>query len=115
MLTAWALAVLGGFFAVAGAQLASLGGSPYYVIAGIAMIVSGAMIGRGIAGGRTLYLLIWAATVVWAIWEVGLQPLWLVPRVVAPTRVNGARSSGIDVAPAPLPTMMSMRKSSIAR
>ncbi len=36
-------------------------------------------------------------------------------RVVAPTRVNGARSSGMEVAPAPLPTMMSMRKSSIAR
>ncbi len=36
-------------------------------------------------------------------------------RVVAPTRVNGASSSGIDAAPAPLPTMMSMRKSSIAR
>ena len=36
-------------------------------------------------------------------------------RVVAPTSVNGARSSGMLVAPAPLPTMMSMRKSSIAR
>ena len=36
-------------------------------------------------------------------------------RVVAPTSVNGDRSSGMLVAPAPLPTMMSMRKSSIAR
>ena len=34
--------------------------------------------------------------------------------VVAPTRVNGASSSGIAVAPGPLPTMMSTRKSSIA-
>ncbi len=36
-------------------------------------------------------------------------------RVVAPTRVNGATSSGIDVAPGPLPTTTSTRKSSIAR
>ena len=35
--------------------------------------------------------------------------------MVAPTRVNGAMSSGIAVAPGPLPTMMSTRKSSIAR
>ena len=36
-------------------------------------------------------------------------------RVVAPTSVNGAMSSGIDVAPGPLPTTTSTRKSSIAR
>ena len=35
--------------------------------------------------------------------------------MVAPTRVNGAMSSGIAVAPGPLPTTMSTRKSSIAR
>ncbi len=36
-------------------------------------------------------------------------------RVVAPTRVNGAMSSGIEVAPGPLPIMTSTRKSSMAR
>ena len=36
-------------------------------------------------------------------------------RVVAPTRVNGAMSNGIEVAPGPLPTITSTRKSSIAR
>ena len=35
-------------------------------------------------------------------------------RVVAPTRVKAGRSSGMAVAPAPLPTMTSTRKSSIA-
>ena len=34
--------------------------------------------------------------------------------VVAPTSVNGARSSGMAVAPGPLPTTTSTRKSSIA-
>ena len=36
-------------------------------------------------------------------------------RVVAPTTVNGGSSSGIAVAPGPLPTITSTRKSSIAR
>ena len=35
-------------------------------------------------------------------------------RVVAPTTVNGGRVSGIALAPAPLPTITSTRKSSIA-
>ncbi len=35
-------------------------------------------------------------------------------RVVAPTRVNGATSSGMAVEPGPLPTTTSTRKSSIA-
>ena len=42
----WIVALLGGFLAVAGAYLAWLGGSPYYLLAGLAMIVSGALIGR---------------------------------------------------------------------
>ena len=36
-------------------------------------------------------------------------------RVVAPTTVNGGSSSGMAVAPGPLPTMTSTRKSSMAR
>ena len=36
-------------------------------------------------------------------------------RVVAPTSVNGAISSGMDVAPGPFPTTTSTRKSSMAR
>ena len=35
--------------------------------------------------------------------------------VVAPTRVNGAMSSGTAVAPGPLPSITSTRKSSMAR
>ena len=85
VLAGWALALIGGFFAVAGARLLMLGGSAYYVLAGLAMIVSGAMVGRGMRGGRTLFLGVWVATLVWSIWEVGLDPLQLMPRVIAPT------------------------------
>ncbi|MFV3456567.1 hypothetical protein ACNJD1_21115, partial [Mycobacterium tuberculosis] len=81
---AWVIALLGGFFAVAGAVLASIGGSPYYLIVGIAMVASGALLGRGSPLGRWLFIAIWVATLVWALWEVGLDGLQLVPRVVAP-------------------------------
>lgn len=81
----WILALLGGFFLLAGGQLALLGGSVYYLLAGIAMIVSGAMIGRGNRRGAFLFALIWIATLLWSFWEVGTDGLQLIPRLVAPT------------------------------
>lgn len=81
----WSVAVLGGFFTVAGAQLAWLGGSFYYVLAGLALIVAGALIGRLDRRGAALYLIVWLATLGWAVWEVGFDPLQLIPRIVAPT------------------------------
>jgi quinoprotein glucose dehydrogenase len=81
----WVVALLGGFFAVAGGELAWLGGSLYYLIAGIAMIVSGALIGRSSPRGPLLFLLVWVGTAIWALWEAGLEPLWLMPRLLAPT------------------------------
>ena len=82
---AWCVAILGGFFAVAGGVLASLGGSLYYLIAGVAMIISGALLGRAPRLGRWLFVAIWLGTLIWALWEVGLDGLQLVPRLVAPT------------------------------
>lgn len=82
---AWLLAILGGYFLVAGGVLVGLGGSAYYLLAGILMIASGALFGRGNSNGRRLYTALWLATMLWAGWEVGLDLLQLVPRVVAPT------------------------------
>jgi quinoprotein glucose dehydrogenase len=81
----WIIALLGGFFVFAGALLLSLHGSPYYLIVGLAMIVSGALVGRDDRRGSGLFTVIWIATLVWAVWEVGFDGLQLVPRVVAPT------------------------------
>jgi quinoprotein glucose dehydrogenase len=81
----WIIALLGGFFVFAGAVLLSLHGSPYYLIVGLAMIVSGALVGRDDQRGSSLFTAIWIATLVWAVWEVGFDGLQLVPRVVAPT------------------------------
>lgn len=107
----WIIAILGGYFAVAGGILAWLGGSLYYVIAGIAMIASGALIGRGDRRGRWLYIVIWIGTTAWAIWEVGLDGLQLIPRVVAPTvllilvLLTGARGHSFRIRPVANPVI----------
>ena len=81
----WLIAILGGLFAVAGAVLLSVGGSPYYVLAGLAMVASGALWGRGRESGRTLYLAVWVVTLLWTVWEVGFDWLQWVPRMIAPS------------------------------
>ncbi|HKX92788.1 MAG TPA: membrane-bound PQQ-dependent dehydrogenase, glucose/quinate/shikimate family, partial [Sphingomicrobium sp.] len=78
------LALIGLVLAVGGAWLAALGGSLYYVLAGLGLIASGFLLIRGDARGAYLYLAVFAATIVWALWEVGLNPWALVPRVVGP-------------------------------
>ncbi|MCW6536452.1 membrane-bound PQQ-dependent dehydrogenase, glucose/quinate/shikimate family [Sphingomonas lycopersici] len=81
----WIVALLGLFFAVAGAQLAWLGGSLYYLVAGLAMIAAGILLSRSDRRGALIYALVWLATWLWAVWEVGFDGLELIPRVVAPT------------------------------
>tara|TARA_B100000378_G_scaffold59840_1_gene44410 strand:+ start:496 stop:2871 length:2376 start_codon:yes stop_codon:yes gene_type:complete len=85
LLLAWIIALLGGFFAVAGAKLALIGGSPYYLVTGILMIVSGALIGRRDRRGVWLFAGIWLGTLAWTLWEVGFSWLQWVPRMLAPS------------------------------
>lgn len=80
-----ALLILPGLFLLAaGLWLIALGGSWYYAPTGLAMVVSSILVMRGSRLGVWLYLLIFAVTVAWALWEVGLQGWPLVPRVAAP-------------------------------
>jgi quinoprotein glucose dehydrogenase len=67
-----------------GAVLAASGGSFYYVLTGLALAASSALIGRGDARGVWVYggMLIW--TVAWSVWEVGLSGWQLAPRLIAP-------------------------------
>ncbi len=78
------LALVGLALAIGGAWLAILGGSIYYLLAGIGLVVSGVLLVQGRALGAYVYLAVFALTLVWAIWEVGLDPWPLVPRVVGP-------------------------------
>ena len=88
----WALWVLGGVIAVLGLVLLGgglwllwLGGSAYYAIAGVGLLVSGILLLLRRAAGAWLYALVYAGTLVWAVAETGLRGWPLLPRVVGPT------------------------------
>lgn len=76
--------LIGLVLAIGGVWLVAVGGSPYYLLAGIAMVVSGWLLIRGRVAGAWLYAAIVAVTILWAFWEVGTNGWALVPRVIAP-------------------------------
>ena len=78
------IALIGLTLTIGGGQLIMLGGSAYYLIVGLLMIVSGGLLALLKPLGGWLYIAIFIGTVVWALWEVGLNGWALVPRVVAP-------------------------------
>lgn len=78
------VALIGLVLAIGGAWLAVLGGSPYYLLTGIAMVVAGFLLVRGQMLGGWLYLAVVVLTFLWAWWEVGANAWAQVPRVVAP-------------------------------
>ena len=76
--------LIGLVLVVGGGWLLSLGGSAYYLLAGAGLVASGAMLWRLRLLGAWIYVGVFAVTVAWALWEVGLNGWALVPRVVAP-------------------------------
>ena len=78
------LGFLGLILAAGGVWLLFVGGSPYYVIAGIAMIASAALLFVGRPVGMWVYVATFVCTVPWALWESGTNPWALVPRLVGP-------------------------------
>ncbi|MDS1136668.1 membrane-bound PQQ-dependent dehydrogenase, glucose/quinate/shikimate family [Nitratireductor indicus] len=88
----WLLPVVGVIIALiglplvwGGVELAGLGGSWYYVLAGIGLVLTGILFFMRRSAGVWLYALIYLATIAWALWEAGLSFWPLVPRLVAPT------------------------------
>jgi len=73
---------------IGGIRLATLGGSWYYLLAGVATLVSGVLFVRANAKGGFVYLAVVVATVIWSLYEVGGQFWGLVPRL-APVLVLG--------------------------
>lgn len=67
-----------------GGYLLWIGGSPYYVLAGLCTLVSGIGIATLRIEGAYAYALLLLLTVPWAIWEVGLNAWALLPRLFAP-------------------------------
>lgn len=81
-LSAFLLVATGLGMAVPGLYLTVLGGSLYYVIAGLLILVSAWLVWRGRDSGVTLYWLVYLGTIVWSLAEVGLDAWALMPRLV---------------------------------
>jgi len=65
--------LLGLALAAGGVWLVALGGSFYYVIAGIGLAVSGALLIRRLRAALWVYAALLIGTLAWAIWEVGFD------------------------------------------
>lgn len=78
------VSVIGIVLGLGGGWLGTLGGSWYYLLAGIALVISGVLFFMHRRSGVALYAAIVAATAIWAFAEVGLDGWALVPRLVAP-------------------------------
>ncbi|MGS1015567.1 membrane-bound PQQ-dependent dehydrogenase, glucose/quinate/shikimate family [Allosphingosinicella humi] len=78
------VALIGLILAIGGGWLVALGGSPYYLVTGVAMLISGWLLIRGNPLGGWIYGAVFVWTVLWAFWEVGTNGWALVPRVIAP-------------------------------
>lgn len=69
---------------IGGYDLLHLGGSAYYLVAGLAMVLSGVLLMVGSRLGFWVYAALLAGTLIWSLAEVGLDGWALVPRLVAP-------------------------------
>lgn len=81
-----AVTLIGGglFFLKGGSQLISLGGSWYYVLAGVGLCLSGWRLWKGMLDGVYLFMAVFLATLGWTFYEVGLNFWGWVPRMAAP-------------------------------
>ncbi|RYF67444.1 MAG: membrane-bound PQQ-dependent dehydrogenase, glucose/quinate/shikimate family, partial [Comamonadaceae bacterium] len=75
------LGLIGLAMAVLGGWLVVLHGSPYYVLAGVMLMVAAMLMAMGRAGGVALFGALVALTLVWALYEVGLDGWALIPRL----------------------------------
>lgn len=83
--TALVLLAVGAVFTAGGVYLATLAGSLYYLVAGLALIATGILALRRRPEALWLYGALLVGTVLWALHEVGLNGWGLEPRLVAPT------------------------------
>ena len=67
---------------LAGAYLITLGGSAYYAITGMLILLSARLVLRRDKAGAQLLWLVFLGTVIWSLWEVGLDGWALMPRLV---------------------------------
>ncbi|MBB3948055.1 quinate dehydrogenase (quinone) [Rhizobium skierniewicense] len=79
------LVAAGLFFTYFGAKLAMAGGSLYFIISGIALVLGGLLIALRKPSGAMLFGLVFIGTVAWSLWEVGVDFWPLISRLLALT------------------------------
>ncbi|MCI1035883.1 glucose dehydrogenase [Pseudomonas putida] len=85
VLLAVALALFAFAMFVGGVWLIVLGGSWYYGLAGAGSLLTAVLLWQERRSAFHLFAVIWGLTVIWVLWEVGLDWWGLVPRLVAMT------------------------------
>ena len=79
-LTAVLFTIIGLVLTGGGGWLLSLGGSPYYLVTGLAFLVTAVLLRRRSGAALWLYALVILGSLGWAIWEVGFDWWQLGPR-----------------------------------
>ncbi|MGB5876805.1 MAG: glucose/quinate/shikimate family membrane-bound PQQ-dependent dehydrogenase [Psychrobacter nivimaris] len=106
---------------IGGAYLLSLGGSPYYLIAGVIILTTAFLLFKKHWSAYGLYALFIVATMAWALWESGFYWWALAPRVgfplifgllmLLPWVSNKMRGPKTQVASNSTPTTNNVKKS----
>src|SRR5690348_13351973 len=78
------LAVISVALLAGGAELIKLGGSPYYLVAGLLVGAAAAMQWRRSLWADRLYAVMLVGSLAWALFEAGLAPWALAPRLLGP-------------------------------
>ena len=78
------LLAIGLFFAIGGGKLVSLGGSWYFLIAGIVMLLSAIQFFRRKSSAVVLFILVFVGTLIWALADAGWSFWPLVSRLMVP-------------------------------
>ena len=78
------MAVFAAPLVIGGAYLLSLGGSPYYLFAGVIILTTAFLLFKKYWSAYALYAIFIVATIVWALWESGFYWWALAPRVGFP-------------------------------
>ncbi|GBQ70867.1 hypothetical protein AA103196_2616 [Ameyamaea chiangmaiensis NBRC 103196] len=75
------LALTGVGIGVPGTYLAVLGGSWYYMISGVVLVLASVLVWRRRLSGLWLYMVFFTGTILWSLWEVGMDAWALMPRL----------------------------------
>ena len=78
------MALIGLTLGIGGAWLLSLGGSPYYLIAGILMLISAFLLFRGRILGGWIYIGLFILSAIWGFTEARGNAWAMIPWLIAP-------------------------------